>query len=126
MAALPALLRQSTPPRQILLACISMATDLAYRPTAFHVVGVASLLTVLHSCVNSLPTLWLNKLANSTTVFHMRTLIAACVCLLTLTKEKHTAQYAFYRFRVQLRLVACGIRIPIRLPHTILDHDQRR
>ena len=75
-----------------------MASDLAYVPTQLHVIGVVTLLTVFHAIINSLPTSWLSKLSKSFSIFHMAILIAVCVCLLVLTKEKHSAQYVFTNF----------------------------
>ncbi|KAH8890418.1 amino acid transporter [Thozetella sp. PMI_491] len=83
---------------QMLLAAISMATEMAYKPTQFHMTAVAALLVVLHAIVNTLPSSWLSKLTKSYAVFHMGILIAACVCLLVFTKNKHTVQYTFTDF----------------------------
>jgi hypothetical protein len=58
-----------------------------------------ALLTVIHALINSLPTLWLNRLTSGYVVFHMSVLVGACVCLLVQTKEKHSFGYAFTYFQ---------------------------
>jgi hypothetical protein len=83
----------------MLLAAVSIASDFSYVPTAVHVVGVMALLVVLHASINSLPTLWLNRLTSGYVVFHMSVLVGACVCLLVQTKDKHSLAYAFTDFQ---------------------------
>jgi amino acid transporter len=84
---------------QLLLAAISIASDFSYVPSTGHVVTVMALLTVIHALINSLPTLWLNRLTSGYVVFHMSVLVGACVCLLVQTKEKHSFGYAFTYFQ---------------------------
>lgn len=84
---------------QMLLAAVAIASDFAYAPTAAHVVAVAALLTLAHACVNSLSTLWLNRLASTYVVFHLGVLVAACVCLLVRAEHKNSLAYAFTDFQ---------------------------
>lgn len=83
----------------MLLAAISIASDFSYTPTTHHVVAVMALLTVIHASINSLPTLWLNRLTSGYVVFHMSVLVGACVCLLVQTENKHSLEYAFTNFQ---------------------------
>ncbi|KAK0624851.1 amino acid permease 2 [Bombardia bombarda] len=84
---------------QILLASISIMSDFTYVPTINHVVAVMALLTVVHASINTLPTVWLNRLASGYVVFHVSVLVGACVCLLAQTKNKHSFKYAFTDFQ---------------------------
>ncbi len=52
-------------------------------------------LSVFHALINSLSTAWLNNFAKTYAVFHIGILLSACVALLALQKDKHTAEYAF-------------------------------
>ncbi|KAK3378576.1 amino acid permease [Podospora didyma] len=80
---------------QMLLAAVSIGSDFTYAPTQGHIIGLMAALCVLHALINSMPTAWLNYFAKSYAVFHIAVLLAACVSLLVLQKEKHTAEYAF-------------------------------
>ena len=80
---------------QMLLAVVSIATDATYLPTQGHVIAVMAGLTVVHAAINTMSTAWLNRLTRTYAVFHIAVLIAACVALLVMQKEKHTAEYAF-------------------------------
>lgn len=84
---------------QMLLAAISIMTNFTYVPTNGHVVGAMAALTIVHASINTLPTLWLNRLTSGYVVFHVSVLVAACVTLLAQTKDKHTFQYAFTEFQ---------------------------
>lgn len=83
----------------MLLAAISITTNFSYIPTVGHTVAVMAALTVVHACINTLPTRWLTRLTNGYVVFHMSILVGACVCLLVQTKDKHTVRYAFTDFQ---------------------------
>ncbi len=52
-------------------------------------------LCVFHAAINSLSTAWLNNFAKTYAVFHIAVLVAACITLLVMQKDKHTASYAF-------------------------------
>jgi len=52
-------------------------------------------LCILHGLINSLSTAWLNHFAKTYAVIHIAVLFSACVALLVLQKDKHTAEYAF-------------------------------
>ncbi|KAK3941219.1 amino acid permease [Diplogelasinospora grovesii] len=80
---------------QMLLAAVSIGSDFSYYPTQGHIIGVMAALCVVHGAINSMSTAWLNRLANTYAVFHIAVLIAACVSLLVMQKDKHTAEYAF-------------------------------
>ncbi|KAK0730983.1 amino acid permease 2 [Lasiosphaeris hirsuta] len=84
---------------QMLLAAISIISDFSYVPTIHHVVAVMALLTVVHASINTLPTLWLNRLTSGYVVFHVSVLVGACVTLLAQKQDKHTFEYAFTDFR---------------------------
>ncbi|KAK3335834.1 amino acid permease 2 [Cercophora scortea] len=84
---------------QMLLAAISIMSNFSYMPTTHHVVAVMALLTVAHASINTLPTLWLNRLTSGYVVFHVSALLGACVCLLAQTRDKHTLSYAFTEFQ---------------------------
>ncbi|KAK3938753.1 amino-acid permease 2 [Diplogelasinospora grovesii] len=84
---------------QLLLAAISITSNFSYVPTVNHVVAVMALLTVLHASINTLPTVWLNRLANGYAVFHISVLVAACACLLAQTQGKHSLGYVFTDFQ---------------------------
>ncbi|KAK3360235.1 amino acid permease [Lasiosphaeria hispida] len=80
---------------QMLLAAVSIGTDFSYVPTQGHIIGVMGALCVFHSIINSMSTSWLNHFTKTYAVFHIAVLIAACVSLLVMQKDKHTATYAF-------------------------------
>jgi amino acid transporter len=73
---------------QLLLAAVSVASDFSYIPTQGHIVGVVAALTILHGMINSLPTLWLHRIATSYAVLHLSVLLAACITLLAMQKDK--------------------------------------
>ncbi|EFX04269.1 amino acid permease [Grosmannia clavigera kw1407] len=80
---------------QMLLAAVSIGSDFTYFPTQGHIIGVMAALCILHAAINSMSTAWLNHLAKTYAIFHIAVLVAACVALLALTKDKHSAKYAF-------------------------------
>lgn len=80
---------------QMLLAAVAIGSDFTYAPTQGHIIGVMAALSVVHGLVNSMSTAWLNQLAKSYAVVHIGVLVAACVALLAMQKDKHTAAYAF-------------------------------
>lgn len=82
----------------MLLSAVSIGTNFAYQPTQGHVVGVMTGLCIIHATINSLSTTWLNRLTKGYAVFHIGTLLAACVALLVLQKDKHDATYVFTNF----------------------------
>ncbi len=57
--------------------------------------GVMAALSVLHALINSLSTAWLHQFAQSYAVIHIAVLVAACIALLVMQKDKHTGEYAF-------------------------------
>lgn len=79
----------------MLLAAVSIGSDFTYFPTQGHIIGTMAALTVFHATVNSLSTYWLNHITKSYAVFHIGILVAACITLLVMQKEKHTAEYVF-------------------------------
>ena len=79
----------------MLLAAVSIGSDFNYFPTQGHIIGVMAALSIFHALINSMSTAWLNRLANTYAVVHIAVLFAACVALLVLQKDKHTAEYAF-------------------------------
>lgn len=85
---------------QMLLAAIAIGTNFSYMPTNGHIVGVMAALTICHGAVNSLRTAWLNHLAKGYAALHLGVLFAACIALLVMQKEKHTAEYVFTDFHV--------------------------
>jgi hypothetical protein len=52
-------------------------------------------LTVFCGVVNSLPTVWMEKLTRSYVIFHVLVLVACSIALLVKTENKHTAKYVF-------------------------------
>jgi len=80
---------------QMLLAAVSIGSDFVYVPSQGHIIGVMAALSVLHSAVNSMSTAWLNHFAKTYAVFHIVVLVAACVSLLVMQKDKHSAEYVF-------------------------------
>ncbi|ORY68703.1 amino acid permease [Pseudomassariella vexata] len=84
---------------QMLLAAVAIGsydgTNFIYEPSTYHIYGVMAGLIIFHACINTLSTSWLNHLAKTYAVFHIAVLIAACVSLLVMQKDKHSAQYAF-------------------------------
>lgn len=80
---------------QMLLAAVSIGSDFGYFPTQGHIIGVMAALTFVHALLNTMSTAWLNHLAKTYAVFHIGVLVAACIALLVLQKDKHTAEYAF-------------------------------
>jgi amino acid transporter len=83
---------------QLLLSAVSIGSHFAYQPTQSHVVGVMAALVLVHASINSLSTAWLNRLTKVYAGFHLGNLLAACVALLVLKKDKHDARYAFTNF----------------------------
>lgn len=85
---------------QLLLAAVSIASDFTYAPTQGHIVGVMAALSVIYGAINSVSTAWLNHFAKTYAIFHIAVLVAACIALLVMQKEKHTAEYAFTNVEV--------------------------
>jgi len=83
----------------MLLAAISISTDFVYMPTTGHVVATMAALTIFHATINTLPTVWLNRLTSGYVVFHVSVLVGACVTLLAQQRNKHTITYAFTDFQ---------------------------
>ena len=79
----------------MLLAAVSIGSDFTYFPTQGHIIGVMAALTIFHAIINSAPTAWLNHLAKTYAVFHIGVLVAACIALLVMQKDKHSAEYVF-------------------------------
>jgi amino acid transporter len=83
----------------MLLAAISLGsfdgTDYHYTVEPGHIIGTMAVLVIFHACINTLNTAWLNHLTKSYAVFHIAILVAACIALLVMCKDKHTASYAF-------------------------------
>lgn len=80
---------------QMLLAVVSIATDLSYLPTQGHIIGVMAALSIFHGFINTLSTAWLHRLSNTYAVFHIGVLVAACIALLAMQHDKHSGEYAF-------------------------------
>jgi len=85
---------------QMLLATVAIATDKTYMPTQGHVIGVMAALSIIHAMINSLSTAWFNRLTKTYAVFHIGVLVAACITLLVMQKDKHDAKYAFTNVEV--------------------------
>ncbi|KAK0657033.1 amino acid permease 2 [Cercophora newfieldiana] len=83
---------------QMLLAAVSIISNFTFVPTTNHVVAVMALLTVFHASINTLPTVWLNRLSSGYVVFHVSVLVGACATLLAQKRDKHTFEYAFTDF----------------------------
>lgn len=80
---------------QILLGAVSTGSNFSYTVTTNATVGVMVGLTVLCGVVNSLPTLWMEKMTKSYVIFHVLVLISCSIALLVMTENKHTAKYVF-------------------------------
>ncbi|KAI0134127.1 amino acid permease [Xylariales sp. AK1849] len=84
---------------QMLLAAVSLGsydgTVYHYTPEPGHIIGTMVALVIFHACINTLSTAWLNHITKTYAVFHIAVLLAACIALLVMTKDKHTASYAF-------------------------------
>jgi amino acid transporter len=52
-------------------------------------------LTVLCGLVNSLPTVWMEKLTRTYVIFHVLVLVSCAIALLAKTENKHDATYVF-------------------------------
>jgi len=79
----------------MLLATISIGSNFTYSPTQHHVIGTMAVLVIFHATINSLSTAWLNRLTSTYSIFHVTVLVAVCITLLIMQKDKHTATYAF-------------------------------
>lgn len=80
---------------QMLLAAVSIGSDFTYYPTQGHIIAVMAGLSIFHAMINSMSTAWLNHFAKTYAVFHIAVLLACCITLLVMQKDKHTASYAF-------------------------------
>ncbi len=80
---------------QMLLSAVSIGSGFTYFPNQHHLIATMAALTVFHATINSLSTAWLNRLTNAYSVFHITALVAVCVTLLVMQKDKHTAAYSF-------------------------------
>lgn len=80
---------------QLLLAAVSIGSDFSYTPTNGQTVGVMAAILVVHGLINSLSTKVLERFTSTYVVFHIAILIAACVSLLVMQKDKHSADYVF-------------------------------
>jgi amino acid transporter len=79
----------------MLLAAVSIGSDFQYQVTNEATIGVMAALTVVTGVANSLSTYWMEKMTKGYVIFHIAVLISACVSLLALTKNKHSAEYVF-------------------------------
>lgn len=79
----------------MLLAAASLGSNGTYYPTQGHIIGVMAALNIFHALINCMPTAWLNHITKTYAVFHIGVLLAACIALLVMNKDKHTAEYAF-------------------------------
>lgn len=80
---------------QLLLAAVSIGSDFVYVPTQEHTVGVMAAILIFNGLINSLSTKALERFTSTYVIFHVAVLISACVALLAMQKEKHTAEYVF-------------------------------
>jgi amino acid transporter len=79
----------------MLLATISVSTDFRYSPNQHHVIATMATLAIFHAIINSLSTAWLTRLTSTYSIFHVTVLVAVCITLLIVQKDKHSASYAF-------------------------------
>lgn len=79
----------------MLLAAVSLGSNGTYFPTQGHIIGVMAALCVVHGIINCMSTAWLNHITKSYAIFHICILVAACISLLVMNKDKHSASYAF-------------------------------
>jgi amino acid permease (GABA permease) len=80
---------------QLLLAAVSIGSDFQYVPTQGQTVAVMAAILVFHGMINSLSTKALEKFTSTYVIFHVAILISACVALLVMQKDKHSAEYVF-------------------------------
>lgn len=80
---------------QMLLAAVSISKDGTYVPTQGHIIAVMAGLCIIHALINSMTTSWLARITKTYAIFHIGILVAACISLLVMQKDKHTAKYAF-------------------------------
>ncbi|KAH8879999.1 amino acid permease [Thozetella sp. PMI_491] len=80
---------------QMLLAAVSIGSDFNYTPTQAHIWAVMLAISLVHGAINSMSTAWLNHITKSYAVFHISILVAACIALLAMQKDKHDAAYVF-------------------------------
>lgn len=80
---------------QLLLAAVSIGTDFTYLPDQNQTVAVMVGLAAFHGLVNSLSTRWLDRITKYYAVFHGVVLVACCVTLLVMQKDKSSARTVF-------------------------------
>ena len=80
---------------ELLLAAVSMGSDFSYAPTTGATVGVMAAITMFHGALNSMNTSALEKLTKTYVVFHIGVLVAACITLLVMCKDKHDLSYVW-------------------------------
>ncbi|CAA18895.1 amino acid transmembrane transporter [Schizosaccharomyces pombe] len=80
---------------QLLLAAVSISTDLKYIPTNQHIVGVMAAVIVFHGLVNSLSTRWLDRITRFYATFHLIVLVVCMICLLAKCPKFNTGKYVF-------------------------------
>lgn len=80
---------------QLILAAASINTDFRYIPPTDQTVGVMAALLVFHGILNSMSTKWLEKLTRTYVIFHVAILVACCIALLAVDKDKHSSSYVW-------------------------------
>jgi amino acid transporter len=86
---------------QILLAAVSMGRDFNWVPSTGLTIGVMAALTIFCGLVNSLPTVWMEKMTRTYVIFHFAVLITCAIALLAKTENKHDAKYVFTNIEPQ-------------------------
>ena len=86
---------------QLLLAAVAIGMangdgdDYTYLPDQKQTVAVMVGLAAFHGLVNSMSTRWLDRITKYYAVFHGVVLVACCVTLLVMQKNKNSARYVF-------------------------------
>lgn len=80
---------------QLLLAAASMGSNFTYIPTDRQTVGVMAATTALHTALNSMDTSALEKITKTYVVWHIAVLVACCITLLAMQKEKNSSSYVW-------------------------------
>jgi len=80
---------------QLLLAAVSIGSDFTYFPTPGHTVAVSIAIITFHGLVNTASTKWLERITRYYVFYHIGVLVACCISLLVLQKNKHSGEYVF-------------------------------
>ena len=80
---------------QMLLAAVSMGRDFNWTPSVGLTVGVMAAVTAFGGVLNSLPTVWMEKMTRTYVIFHILVAVTCSIAMLAKNDHRHDASYVF-------------------------------